>query len=138
MKFGSTILAFGCLTLAENIADSEEFDYDAAAEYLWYGDCLGLAPMLWGQPGPYVTSDIQFAQQMVDLLRAYYKDRQPGDEELNEAIAMRIGSRFFVDEPLDINREVVHEMIATSLYVELEENFKDLLGAFAMDFTAAN
>ena len=74
--------------------------------------------MVFGTKGPYVTSDLQFAQQVVTLLRTY--ENKAAAETLNPDLAMRINSRFFVDE----NSKYGHtqrEMIASSLHLELDE-----------------
>ena len=47
-----------------------------------------------------------------------HRDREPGDDRLEEAIAMRLGSRFFVDEPEGEDGSVGREMIASSLHVD--------------------
>lgn len=36
----------------------KEVDLDLAKSNLKLGDCLGLSPVIFGSPGPYVTSDL--------------------------------------------------------------------------------
>ena len=44
-------------------------DFDSKTSYKMFGDCLALSPQIFGTPGAYITSDIQFAQLMQDEFR---------------------------------------------------------------------
>lgn len=54
-----------------NYADREIGEFDATAEFDEFGDCLALSPEIYGKEGRYYQSDVQFAQQVVELARKY-------------------------------------------------------------------
>lgn len=62
---GACILMLGGLTAsaADYMNDKryDNNDMDPAQSYKIHGDCLGLSPVVFGQEGPYVSSDLQFA-----------------------------------------------------------------------------
>lgn len=62
-----------------NFADREVGEFDATAEYEEFGNCLALSPDIYGKEGRYYQSDVQFAQQVVELARKY--DAENIDEE---------------------------------------------------------
>ena len=43
----------------------------AAHSYDFFGDCIGFSPEIFGNQGPYVQSDMQFAQQVAEDIRAF-------------------------------------------------------------------
>lgn len=54
-----------------NYADREIGEFDATAEFDEFGDCLAFSPEIYGKEGRYYQSDVQFAQQVVELARKY-------------------------------------------------------------------
>ena len=54
-----------------NYADREIGEFDVTAEFDEFGDCLALSPEIYGKEGRYYQSDVQFAQQVVELARKY-------------------------------------------------------------------
>ena len=54
-----------------NYADREIGEFDATAEFDEFSDCLALSPEIYGKEGRYYQSDVQFAQQVVELARKY-------------------------------------------------------------------
>ena len=63
------------------------------------GDCLGLSPVTFGTVGPYVTSDLQFAQKTQLKMREYGREfgRIEGHKILEDT-AMALAMRFQVSE----------------------------------------
>jgi len=45
-----------------NFGQVDKVNYDATAMYAAGGDCLALSPKVFGNPGRFVQSDMQFAQ----------------------------------------------------------------------------
>ena len=113
----------------QNIGEHTAQQYDAAKEYRQNGDCLALSPVTFGKPGPYVTSDMQFAQQFVDVIRWSQRSSATGGElSLDPDYAATIGTRFFVyEEKLAGSDTQQSEMVASELHVDYGEFFQEAM-----------
>ena len=69
-RFTGACALLGVKALADKINFADKFldDYKAWAEFDDTGHCLGLSKKVFGTPGPYVTSDVQYALQFADLI----------------------------------------------------------------------
>ena len=63
-------------------------------EYDFSGDCIGLSPIIFGEEGQYVQSDMQFALQIMAGMRRY----QEFEDTLDPTVALSLSSRFFRGE----------------------------------------
>jgi len=69
----------------------------AAINVAWTrADCLGLYPTVFGKPGEWVNSDIQFALQSMNDIKEMGDFEEGGD--LKDDISMYLYTRFFVSE----------------------------------------
>ena len=76
-----------------DIETTADFEGDMHS-YDFFGDCIGLSPIVFGTEGQYVQSDMQFAQQVQDDIRNYSDHIRTG--VLDPSIAMELMSRFYV------------------------------------------
>lgn len=90
----------------------------AAHSYDFFGDCIGLSPQIYGNVGPYVQSDMQFAQQVVEDIRAF-DGRGFNEDTLMSELSMAVGTRFFYT-PQD-------GMVASQLIVDYGMQFGKLI-----------
>ena len=81
--------------------------------YDFFGDCIALSPIIFGEPGAYIQSDMQFAQEAIKAIRDLPRidPSVEVNDTLTESISMSILSRFFVQGG-------THDMVASELSVE--------------------
>lgn len=66
----------------------------ASHSYDFFGDCIGLSPKVYGNTGPYVQSDMQFAQQVVEDFRAF-DGRGFNEASIMSELSMAVATRYF-------------------------------------------
>ena len=118
------------LTPEKNLFEVLPEEFDAAAEFESFGYCLALSRTVFGAEGPYVESDIQWAQNFKDLILEYKmigKDITSVAQGLNPDLAVAIGSRFFVNEKQEEDGSVTQNMEAAELHVQLGSYFTELI-----------
>ena len=92
--------------------------------FLATGDCIGLSPIIFGETGQYVQSDMQFAQEFVDVIRDYIGlQKADGEKKLDEQLAAAVSTRFFVDSADEENWLYAGGLVATELHTEYGEFF---------------
>ena len=67
--------------------------------FKFYGYCIGYSPDMYGEPGTYVQSDIQFTIQVVDRIREYL-EKFSLDGVLKDEMSMQVETRFFANQGL--------------------------------------
>lgn len=97
---------------------------DFVNSYEYFGDCLGLSPVIFGKEGDYVQSDMQYVQQVRDDIREYSDHDKTG--RLDEELAMNLMTRFFVHEDIQGDTLVNRSLIAAEIHLEESLYFQDL------------
>jgi len=117
----SALIVAQALAVEYNLAVKQSELYDAKVEYEVFGDCVGLSPIVFGEPGPFVQSDMQYAQSFVDEIREYANENglyaKVGVGSLEPRLAAAIGTRFFVAEQEEGGQKTA-QMVASELHVE--------------------
>jgi len=134
-------LATACLLAISQARSEQDYDeakyfeeeYNSAKSFEFYGDCLALSPVIFGTPGPYVTSDMQYVQQLVEDIRMYGGD-DTKKGVLEDEFAMSLGSRFFVSESHDESGNEMRHMVAAELRLEKGIYFLGKIDDFNMSF----
>ena len=99
--------------------------FDAAMHsFDFFGDCIALSPIIFGHPGAFMQSDMQFAQEAIKDMRDFYVYEDDKKDKIKEGISMGILSRFFMKEGTD------DEMVASELHVEYGMDLQTELDAF--------
>ena len=80
-----------------NWEPSEERKHPRTEEYAAFGDCIGLSPVVFGTPGPFVQSDIQFAQSVLEF------HRNNKDVDLTSIINYFKGYDFAFNDQIKLN-----------------------------------
>ena len=80
-----------------------------------FGDCIGLSPIIFGKEGPYVQSDMQYAQQVQVDIRSMQHARENG--LLKSEVALELMTRFYAQDGADGTQKVV----ASEIHLE-EDN----------------
>ena len=115
----SFFATLGCTRRLESVGDVQsnriQKDVDLN-EFKMFGDCIGLSPIIFGKEGPYIQSDIQFAQQIRDDFRDF-ENRRLQKGEMIEDLSMDLMSRFFISE----SGKDLHELtiVASEIHLQL-------------------
>jgi len=88
----------------------------------FFGDCIGLSPIIFGEEDAYVQSDMQFAQQVQEEIREYSDHLDTGEIDAN--ISMDLMSRFFIRESTSAEGEVESKMVASEIHLEVSSVLK--------------
>ena len=82
-KFAAVALQLCSLALAADNDGKTTAERFAINSYMFNQDCIGMLPKVFGDPNPaFITSDIQFAQNVQDDFRMFvYPDREEPDDE---------------------------------------------------------
>jgi len=118
------------LTPEKNLFEVLPEKFDAAAEFESFGYCLALSKTVFGAEGPYVESDIQWAQNLKDTMLEFKiigKDSATASPNLNPDLSVAVGSRFFVSEKQEQDGSVTQKMEAAELHVQLGSYFTELI-----------
>ena len=119
MKTFCTVLLCATLAGARDLQSNSSGPSNQNEQYLTFGDCIGLSPIIFGKEGAYVQSDIQFAQQVRDDFRDFDFSSK-GD--IIEDLSMDLMTRFFVREsagPEEDPELVDLTMAASEIHLEL-------------------
>ena len=86
----------------EDEEEANEFGWDESVDeamhsFEFYQDCIALSPKIFGKPGSYVQSDMQFAQKAVQDIRKLVTFKQEDRSSISDDIHMDIVTRFFVN-----------------------------------------
>jgi len=91
-------------------------------QYETYGDCLGLDYQYGGKPVNYIQSDVKFALQARDRIRAIMGSQKMKKTIPND-VQMDLFTRFYM---LDRPGLRDNEMMASELHVDFSESFEYL------------
>ena len=112
-----------------NWEPSEERKFPRSEEYAAFNNCIGLSPIVFGTPGPYVQSDIQFALSILDYHRrnktvqSSINDYLTGVDSAAGSEGIKLNTRYFTreNEGDDIADYGFIETIFAKIQIEFEE-----------------
>ena len=83
------------------IAESRLSQKNIDSEYDLSGYCIGLSPIIFGEEGQYVQSDMQFALQIKDAIHEQHFSDEISDSILDPSIALVLSTRYFQNDYVD-------------------------------------
>ena len=94
---------------------SEEEQEYLDFQYDFFGDCVGLSPLIFGEEAGYVQSDLQFALQVSEGVREFVYEQEDGVSTLPPEISLELMARYFESEYVDKDGVTRKQMQASSV-----------------------